>query len=1538
MTPEQIIRGGGILPAGSPVDAGEALDAVRYLHPAMPGRVVVRLLPERLVEGAGTEMALTGFVEAGQEAGVGVVRRRALGFPARALVEDPKNARYALDVMKDFVRARKRIATKPGHARDELQAVAERLGRAAPHFLPSFWEEAGRAFLAGSAVGMAGTAFEKARAAEREHGLPVDEDARADAFLEFAIAGALPVKSILAWPAELEKSQGAAVAYARLYDLAVRRTLGGRAPWASLPKDLASYAKKARRDPAAEEARFVRAVLGATSLKRAPLAFWQAVAGSVAAALQAEPALGLRLLRLFPDLDGDAWLGLLEGWGLLKRLEAEGLDGGLAAWLGRALVAWDGKAALRALVPRLLPRLQAEGQAVPVFGDEVWGVEDVDSFEALLAAGVELACPPDESGRFRMDRWAAGGGACDPVRLAAHPVLGPILERSVLGELDDPHFQAVAPGKLAFREIRRRHLVETLARASAGGLVDFGEALDALESQIPASTRREFPEEAAPAATISALGALARSLRAGLPDELGWPAYDEAVAELTGKKDEVVVKALAPWVVVHDGRRAIVLGPGGREGAFDLKLPKKARPERFRWSGGQLLVSWRDPEDWQRLLGYWSGRPKDELTIETEWGDVDHTPPRAGFVLAGRRILRPGDSTLDQKATWSDAEGVWTRDDEGAFRSVDPDSGKTGPRDAPAALAERDGLRPSLAVYHPQPVPDSPLGPGAQYAFTSFDLSKHPDPEAWLRRHAPGAHRVPGRGGLHCVIRGDGRSWVLPRAALALVRWPGDETPRAVVSAGWRSTALLAADGALVADLDQDSDFTRGSPHPLPLALWHHLRPRDPAASALLRAADEVLAARLLEAAADHDDDDDGRAALADAVGALLPVGSAPLRRGLAGVILHARALQERVEEWRSGAGNEEAEGPSDAEILDAMQGLWSGWAQAERTTIPAIRRAASFLAGEETSPLDTRAPWQEWLPSLGGLVFRAISPATDATQRALLAELVRALVGAFAGRELRILRGKVRPDQGWLEVGIEDGERVVDDLFAAWTPERRVVARKLEEDDDSVELELLQVGPGIMPGFVVESEEIVRVDPALLELLELELPVGDAVYAAIAGPTGLSRGAAALAWAGLRHERWGDPLGKALREALGLKLNEAKAGRDEVRALDSRKVMRSFHEAITGWDRDPASLPARLGAAWAAAFGARYVLEEALAEKAKLDLPGDDKDSIALVATAATAPGLAAEKALRFGMRGLEGEGEGFDEEVLSQVVGTVRWLYANTPGEHPLREAMALAVARTRERLASPSLLLSVARGTGEALVGWFERFEAPAVKLPREEDDEEDEEDEGAVPRQKDRGGLVAVRQGRWVVAAMRPARMDPGDRAEVEILQKLEDNWDKGSAWDALAQLATVDALLADRAPGWAQDPRRSAPGLVAKAMARTGLDEAGATLWLQLLALYNPTKANCLEWNGWKGPTYAAAAAALVEKKLVIVGKRARAGRDHFLPGGWKDRKSGSLPLEEWKLPMYPGDPILPPEPFAALFARAWARVEAGDAPRYERVG
>ena len=111
------------------------------------------------------------------------------------------------------------------------------------------------------------------------------------------------------------------------------------------------------------------------------------------------------------------------------------------------------------------------------------------------------------------------------------------------------------------------------------------------------------------------------------------------------------------------------------------------------------------------------------------------------------------------------------------------------------------------------------------------------------------------------------------------------------------------------------------------------------------------------------------------------------------------------------------------------------------------------------------------------------------------------------------------------------------------------------------------------------------------------------------------------------------------------------------------------------------------------------------------------------------------------------------------------------------------------------------------------------------------------------------------------------------------------------------------------------------------------------LYLQLLALAEPTEKAVLRWNDWKPKQYAAAVAELAKKKLVVQGKRERAQREVFLPGGFGKSAGKNLPMEEWKKPFYsaPLSRHLPVEPVHALFARAWKLVEAGEGPRFEKV-
>lgn len=167
---------------------------------------------------------------------------------------------------------------------------------------------------------------------------------------------------------------------------------------------------------------------------------------------------------------------------------------------------------------------------------------------------------------------------------------------------------------------------------------------------------------------------------------------------------------------------------------------------------------------------------------------------------------------------------------------------------------------------------------------------------------------------------------------------------------------------------------------------------------------------------------------------------------------------------------------------------------------------------------------------------------------------------------------------------------------------------------------------------------------------------------------------------------------------------------------------------------------------------------------------------------------------------------------------------------------------------------------------------------------------------------------------------------------------------------------LDGTLAEhpqslRTPGKgdAHDPRTVLPDLVTEVAAELGVSAEAATYYLQLLTLAEPSDRNVRAWNGWKTKQITDAGAELLAKELVVEGKRERAGRSFFLPGGWTKVLNG-LPMETWKLEPYRGhvpegesqawlDLVRPlaPRPLELMFAAAWERSRGDDGPGFEEL-
>ncbi|GAA4624428.1 DNA-binding protein [Actinoallomurus vinaceus] len=316
-----------------------------------------------------------------------------------------------------------------------------------------------------------------------------------------------------------------------------------------------------------------------------------------------------------------------------------------------------------------------------------------------------------------------------------------------------------------------------------------------------------------------------------------------------------------------------------------------------------------------------------------------------------------------------------------------------------------------------------------------------------------------------------------------------------------------------------------------------------------------------------------------------------------------------------------------------------------------------------------------------------------------------------------------------------------------------------------------------------------------------------------------------------------------------------------------------------------------------------------------------------------------------------------GFTGEVLVGTVTTACWLAHRLPAGDPLRRALPTALALARDRLAAPGMLL----GLGSL-------FELPPFRAAVGEPDETGGPDEEWHRRDhgwQRYGAIIVPDHDHSTRPIIRTALLDDeGGDPNLPIRYGLGDV--TGPRTDPCAEALRLvhdprfAALLAD--PGdpaagerdkdgtwWPQDPARSVPKLVAELAGEHTLTEDTAALYLILLALPDPTDRNVARWTGWKPARLKAARAELAATDLVVEGRRARAGRSLFLPGGWEALKAPHLPLETWKAPLFGvtssltwgGEKstalgtILPTEPVADLFRRVWRRVQDGDAPCYE---
>src|SRR5262249_27550683 len=127
----------------------------------------------------------------------------------------------------------------------------------------------------------------------------------------------------------------------------------------------------------------------------------------------------------------------------------------------------------------------------------------------------------------------------------------------------------------------------------------FEAALGRLQSTLWPDTLRLFPELAERLHGVDPVAVLRRTLQAGVFDEYGLPALEEAVDRGDikiefGDYGETNLHLTFPSIVVTDKVHAHVIGGDGRTKRHELRLPKKCQITAVVVVGDDLAVSYRD--------------------------------------------------------------------------------------------------------------------------------------------------------------------------------------------------------------------------------------------------------------------------------------------------------------------------------------------------------------------------------------------------------------------------------------------------------------------------------------------------------------------------------------------------------------------------------------------------------------------------------------------------------------------------------------------------------------------------------------------------------------------------------------------------------------------------------------------------------------------------------------------------------------------------------------------------------------------------------
>jgi hypothetical protein len=982
-----------------------------------------------------------------------------------------------------------------------------------------------------------------------------------------------------------------------------------------------------------------------------------------------------------------------------------------------------------------------------------------------------------------------------------------------------------------------------------------------------------------------------------------------------------------------------------------------------------------------------------------------------GTTRAGDKEIGSGKFFADGEHYWTIN---WDdKTDARVIKEIDTDSGKVGRNSMPAFFEDfiKTGKTVDQENSHLLPYGDlaktSPLGSkdGLVGWRVRYDIDKDHEETRYYSSDAD--HK-----NLECEGI-DGRKWkglLNDRVPIGLMDWPGSTEHRVLLGeVGWSwgdssNCELWDSQGEfeLVSIGESVTRYCSGQATCLPPLFWHMYEARDEKSSKKLRSVNAKQAKVLLQAmTADRESLDDD--AEDDEQLPSLPKTKAAIKKwlttlkdkrfsmGIQGLVYQAVTVSESLEDLIDSRDPDSDDPVADAQqeacVDDAMEclGVSTGWGD-RPALFPHLANVKSFLVGEREAGPISPGPfnWGPLLDDLDTQVYASYWSKQKLDPK--LAEFLehwaaiglfelpgsfRYYEGEFTGKVPFPVKKKRKRDDNppWMLYEHKGNK------FICW-----------QESHWDENYEVIEYAPKgkfqVLPAFSLENGETEcsrgqwtgeRMQGYITAFQERELPLPDKQKLKdSAARINVTHGELGLFWFGLVNiDSWETNfLPKPLREHLGLKVKETTNAKQAVKGLKSEFQTKLLAALMNGpaedlWADGGQRALERLLVAWSGSAPKRLdVPADLLKTLDDISGYGNTTEYIAALADPKKSPYLKSNATWQMG--GGEDEGkmdawcsadETFDDTMLKVATLAIPLICSKLPGGSAAAKTMADVFAQTNKCLNKPGLIFSL---VSRYFWGKGAEEKKLAHNLLKQ-----------LVGKMKVSKGVASADNGLICATAdddsayfgYRPAKVKTAkDHERVMNIMTASRGSDAGHE-----EPVTLSSSLLIRSDGYKaiierikkgdmtdgaydSNPLISASSTVTQVAKKKKLSEEAAAYYLQLLTLHDPTSANVKLWNDWTTATINKAGKELLGKKLILDAKRARAGRTHFIPGGWETLKIPNLPLETWKLPLYdigrdaetgkltiPLERIVPLRPLPDLFAAAWKRVLDGDEPKYDEV-